>query len=117
MNIRVSAGILLALFGLLAAGAVAGERTPRRLAITVSEDGFSPKRLVVKKGEPVTLVFTRRTDRTCAKEVIIYIDDTNTVARSLPLNTPVEITVSFPKSGERGFACAMKMHGAAIMVE
>lgn len=117
-RIRVLAGFLFAACGLLLmAGASAGEKIPRRLSITVSEDGFSPKRLTVKKGEVVTLVFTRRTDRTCAKEVIIYIGDTNTVARSLPLNTPVEVTVSFPKSGERGFSCAMRMHGGAIMVE
>jgi plastocyanin domain-containing protein len=94
-----------------------GEKTPKRIDVTVTEDGFSPKRLTVKKGEPVTLVFTRRTDRTCAKDVVIYVDDTNTISRKLPLNQPVEVTVTFPKTGERGFACSMKMHGAAIMVE
>lgn len=101
----------------LSVSAARADKAPRRIDVTVTEEGFLPKRLTVKKGEPVTLVFTRRTDRTCAKDVVIYVDDDHTMSRKLPLNQPVEVTVIFPKSGERGFACSMKMHGAAIMVE
>lgn len=93
------------------------EKAPRRIDVSVTEDGFVPKRLVVKKGEPVTLVFTRRTERTCAKDVVIYLDDDRTITRKLPLNQSVEVTVTFQKTGERGFACGMKMHGAAIIIE
>lgn len=113
---RRMAGALVALF--LATGLASGaEKVPKRIDVTVGKDGFSPKRLTVRKAEPVTLVFTRRTAQTCAKDVVIYVDDATTISRELPLNRPVEVTVTFPKTGERGFACSMKMHGAAILVE
>jgi len=92
-------------------------KVPRRIDISVTEDGFVPKQVTTKKGEPVTLVFTRRTDHTCAKDVVVYLEDGRTIARKLPLNQPVEVAVTFEKAGERGFACSMKMHGGAIIVE
>ena len=114
---RVGSLMIAAALTIYATAARPAEKGPRRIGVSVTEEGFVPKRLTVKKGEPVTLVFTRRTDRTCAKDVVIYLDGERTVSRKLPLNQPVEVTVTFPKAGERGFACSMKMHGAAIMVE
>ena len=72
---------------------------PRRIAISVTEKGFDPTGVKVHKGEEVTLVFTRKTNRTCAKEVIVHLDDHQTVDRKLPLDRPVEITATFPKAG------------------
>jgi plastocyanin domain-containing protein len=112
--VSLTVAVVLTIFA-TAAGPT--EKGPRRIDVSVTEGGFVPKRLTVKKGEPVTLIFTRRTDRTCAKDVVIYLDDDRTIMRKLPLNQPVEVTVTFQKAGERGFACSMKMHGAAIMVE
>ncbi len=114
---RVFVLLLAAAYSLRSGALLGGDKAARRIEISVTEEGFSPKRLAVKKGEPVTLVFTRRTDHTCAKDVVIYLDDDKTVSRKLPLNQPVEVAVTFAKSGERGFACSMKMHGGAIMVE
>lgn len=95
----------------------AERKAPRRIDISVTKDGFNPRRIQVKRGEEVTLVFTRRTDETCAKDVIVYVDDDHKIARKLPLNEQVELAVSFPKSGEWGFACGLSMHGGAVMVE
>lgn len=117
MKHQVLASVLIAILALRTGDLFADDKAPRRIDISVTEDGFLPKRLSVKKGEPVTLVFTRRTERTCAKDVVIYLDDDKTVSRKLPLNQTVEVTVTFAKSGERGFACSIKMHGAAIVVE
>lgn len=88
----------------------------RRIEISVTEDGFVPKKFDVKKDEALILVFTRRTERTCAKDVIVYVDDQTKIARFLPLNVPVEIPVTFRIAGEHGFACKMGMRGAAIVV-
>lgn len=88
----------------------------RRIEISMTEEGFVPKKLDVRKGEALILVFTRRTERTCAKDVIIYVDDNTKIARPLPLNVPVDIPVTFRDAGERGFACKMGMRGAAILV-
>lgn len=104
----------------LSPGASAGEgREPpaRTVAISVGEDGFTPKRVTVRKGEEVKLVFTRKTERTCAKEVIVYVTDKDTIRRKLPLDVPVEITVTFPIAGEFGFACPMAMKSGRVFVE
>lgn len=98
--------------------AVAGApRQPRRIALAVTEKGFEPDRVVVKKGEPVVLVFTRKVERTCTKEVVIRIDDKQKIETKLPLNTPVELAVTFPKAGELSYACAMGMDKGVISVQ
>lgn len=106
------------LAGTLSAGTLSadGSTEARRIEISVTEDGFVPKKFDVKRDEALILVFTRRTDRTCAKDVIVYVDDNAKIARFLPLNVPVEVSVTFPNAGEHGFACKMGMHGAAIFV-
>lgn len=88
-----------------------------RVDVSVTEAGFTPSRIRVQKGRPVTFVFTRRTEHTCAKDVVVYVDSETTVRRRLPVGQPVEITVTFPESGEHGFSCSMKMRGAAVLVE
>lgn len=88
----------------------------RRIDIAVVESGFEPTGIKVASGETVTLVFTRRTEHTCAKEVVVYLSDDKTVKRDLPLNQPVEVTVMFSHPGELGYACGMSMHGGVIEV-
>ena len=46
---------------------------PDRVQIEVVQTGFRPAEVTVGKDHPTTLVFTRRTDATCAKEVEIPI--------------------------------------------
>jgi len=88
-----------------------------RIAINVTEHGFEPSHLLVTKGTPVTLVFERKTDRTCATEVVIHVDERQTIERKLPLNQQVEVAVTFPKSGELTYACGMDMIKGSIHVE
>ena len=73
--------------------------------IQVTEEGFVPNRIEVKKGENTTLVFTRVTDRTCAKDVII---NNNGAHLDLPLNQPVRIALGTVNT-RIPFACGMKM--------
>lgn len=65
----------------------------------------------------MTLAFTRKTDKTCAKEVAVYVNDKDKVEKKLPLNEVVPVTVRFSKSGELGYACAMNMVGGVIVVQ
>ncbi|HMI89716.1 MAG TPA: hypothetical protein VK509_00055, partial [Polyangiales bacterium] len=37
----------------------------------VTEAGFVPANIKVKKGKPVELLITRKTDATCAKDIVI----------------------------------------------
>lgn len=89
----------------------------QRVAVSVTENGFEPSDIRVTKGQPITFVFERKTDATCAKEVIIHVDDGNKIEKQLPLNEPVEVAVTFPKSGDITYACAMDMVKGSIHVQ
>jgi plastocyanin domain-containing protein len=75
-----------------------------RVAISVTEKGFEPTPIQVSKGQPLTLVVTRKTDETCATEVTI---PEYKIDKKLPLNQPVEITFTPDKAGELEYGCAM----------
>ncbi len=92
-------------------------KQPRRIELSITEKGFVPDRVTVTKGEPVILAFTRKTDKTCTKEVIVQLDDKQTVERKLPLNTKVEILVRFATTGELAYACGMDMNKGVIRVQ
>jgi plastocyanin domain-containing protein len=104
-------------------GAAAGESgapavaTPKdgKVTMEVTEAGFVPARIKAKKGEPLTLVITRKTDATCAKDIVI---DEHNVHTALPLNKAVSVTFTPNKTGELKFGCAMdKMVGGVLLIE
>jgi len=81
----------------------------------VTEDGYVPGSLTVKQGQPLKLVVTRKTEATCATELLIDGTDINA---PLPLNTPVEIAWTPTKSGSVKYGCAMdKMISGVLLVE
>jgi plastocyanin domain-containing protein len=88
-----------------------------RLEVSVTKRGFDPDSINVPANKPLTLVFTRKTDSTCAKSVVLTLDDGKKIERELPLNKPVEIAVTFPKAGKLGYACAMDMAKGVIVVQ
>ncbi|MBA3396296.1 MAG: cupredoxin domain-containing protein [Deltaproteobacteria bacterium] len=87
-----------------------------RLEISVTAKGFEPDNLSVPSGKPVTLVFTRKTESTCAKEVVIPMDGEK-IERKLPLNEAIAIEVTFPKAGEITYACGMDMVKGTVVVQ
>jgi len=89
---------------------------PGQIQIAVTEQGFEPDPVSVPKGTPVTLVFTRKTDNTCAKEVVLQIADQK-IEKKLPLNQPVQVAATFPDAGKLTYACGMDMIHATIMVQ
>ena len=85
------------------------------IEMKVTEQGFEPSRVTVKKGQPVKLVLTRTTDKTCATDIVI---DEHNVKAALPLNKPVTVGFTPNKTGELKYGCAMeKMVGGVIFVE
>ncbi len=81
--------------------------------VEVTGNGFEPSGLKLKAGAPAKVTFVRKTDETCAKEVVIKEYKIN---RKLPLNEPV--TVGFtPRKGEFTFACGMDMIKGKLIVE
>ena len=88
-----------------------------KLEIAVTEKGFEPDKVTVKKGEPVELVFTRKTDQTCIKEVVLDTGGTKKIQKALPLNKPVTIKTKFTKAGDLKYACNMNMFSGTVTVQ
>jgi len=85
----------------------------RTVEMTVTEDGFVPSKVKAKKGEKVRLVVTRKTDRTCAKEIVIKDHGIN---QPLPLDKPVTVEFTPSKSGEIRYACGMDMVSGVVFI-
>ncbi len=86
----------------------------RTVAIAVTEKGFEPSRVKVAKGEPLKLVVTRKTDDTCAKQIVI--PDAGLKA-DLPLGQPVTLSFTPKSAGEIKYACGMNMVSGVLEVE
>jgi plastocyanin domain-containing protein len=98
-----------------AAPAAPAASAGKTISMAVTEKGFEPANLTVKKGEPVTLAITRKTAKTCANEIVIDEEGINT---KLPLNQEVKVTFTPKKAGTLKFGCAMgKMIGGVLKVE
>ena len=86
------------------------------ISIKVTEKGFEPEKVRVKKGVATTLIFTRTTDATCAKQIVIPVGDQK-ITKDLPLNQPVEVAVTFPNAGDVQYACGMDMVHGVLTVQ
>ena len=84
------------------------------MELAVTEKGFEPARIDVKKGEHLQLVVTRTTDDTCAKKLVIA--DAH-VKAALPLNQPVTIDLTPTRTGEMKYACGMDMLSGVLVVQ
>jgi len=81
--------------------------------LAVTEKGYEPARIEVEGGKPMVLRITRKTTDQCGESVIIAGDP---VSHLLPLNRPVDLPITPPKTGELTFACGMgMMHGALVV--
>ena len=85
----------------------------RTVDMTVTEDGFVPAKVKALKGEKLRLVVTRKTDRTCATEIVI---PNYKINQKLPLNKPVTVELTPKASGEIKYACGMDMITGVIFV-
>jgi plastocyanin domain-containing protein len=98
------------------AKAAAPAKAAKKVEIKVTNEGFEPREVKVKTGEPTALVFTRVTDRTCITAVDV--PDEKVKNFELPLNKPVTLVVTPKKAGVEAFHCsAMGMGNGKLIVE
>jgi plastocyanin domain-containing protein len=87
---------------------------PARFQVAVTDSGFTPNSITVPAGLPVTLVVTRKTDQTCAKEIVF---PAQSIRKELPLNEAVEITLPASGKGEIQYVCGMDMIRGTVVVQ
>ncbi len=101
-SIAIALPVLFALAGPAAGSGAA----PRTVTIEVTKDGFVPAVVKVKAGQPVKLVITRKTEVTCATDIVMKDFGVN---QPLPMGKAVTVTVTPKKKGSYRYACGMDM--------
>lgn len=85
----------------------------RTIAIEANMNGYVPDKIAGKPGEKLKLRFTRTIEGECLEK--LKTPDGKVV--DLPMNTPVDVDVTVPDSGEVKFACGMDMFFAVVVAE
>jgi plastocyanin domain-containing protein len=94
------------------AAAPAKAEVKDRVEVTITEEGFVPSTIPAKAGQPLTLVLTRKAERTCATEILFQGQEGKT---DLPLNKTVEVVYTPKQSGKIRFGCAMGMMVSGVL--
>lgn len=92
---------------------VVGATGVQEAAILV-KGGYSPDVIVVQKGRPVRLTFTRQESSACSEQVLFPDFNQNAL---LPEGEPVTLEFTPEKAGEYGFQCQMGMLRGKLIVE
>ena len=83
--------------------------------ITVTEKGFEPARTTIPRGEPITLIVERKTDKTCATDIVL---EGLAIHETLPLNQPIRINLPADVIGDSlGYHCGMDMHTGVLVAK
>jgi plastocyanin domain-containing protein len=90
-----------------------GTPNSSRVAVTVDGHGYHPASVTVAAGRPTTIVFTRTSDEGCGQQLVF---PSLNIRRDLPLNQPVEVTVT-PPVGTLAFTCGMDMYRGSVVAQ
>lgn len=85
---------------------------PEAIEILVDNGVYTPARIEVPAGQPVTLRFVRKDASPCAEQV--RFDDLG-ISAQLPVARPYDVTVTLPKPGEYEFTCQMRMYRGRLV--
>ncbi len=81
--------------------------------ILVSDGVYTPARIEVSAGKPVTLRFLRKDPSPCAEKALF---DSLGVSVDLPVGKPIDVVVTPLKPGEYEFTCQMHMYRGMLVV-
>jgi len=117
--ITIALMLFLALVVYLTSNVQAQRRTKRRtptiqkLTVALTEKGYQPGSLKLRRGIPAQVTFIRKVSATCGTQVVIPVYD---IKRDLPLNEPVSVAFTPSKSGTFTFSCGMGMLRGSLVV-
>src|SRR5258705_13523337 len=85
----------------------------QKVTIALTEKGYEPSSLKLRRGVPAQLTFIRKVSATCGTQIVISDYD---IKRALPLNEPVRVEFTPKKSGTFTFTCGMGMLRGSLIV-
>lgn len=112
-GVGIACTLLLAIV-LTGTGLAIAKPRMQRATVKITERGYEPVSLKLRRGIHARVTFLRTTDQTCAKEVVL--PDFG-IRRALPLNQPVVITLTPTRKGEFSFTCGMNMMRGNLIVQ
>jgi len=86
----------------------------QEVQLVVTDAGFQPAEVAVAKDRPIRLTVTRKTNQTCATEIVFKEID---VKKDLPLDQAVTIDLPAQPSGTLNYACGMNMVKGSLVVQ
>lgn len=89
-------------------------RKVQTVRISLTERGYQPETFRLKRGVPARIIFIRKTEDDCGKEVVF---PAYNIKRKLPLNKPVTIRFTPRKAGSFSFICGMDMLRGNVIVQ
>ena len=107
--------ILLCLPMNVQAQRLAKRKTPavQRVTVALTEKGYEPTSLKLRRGVPAQVTFIRKVSATCGTQIVIADYD---IRRVLPLNVPVIVEFTPKTSGAFAFTCGMGMLRGSLIV-
>jgi plastocyanin domain-containing protein len=83
-------------------------------SVDLTERGYEPSSIRLRRGIPARVTFTRKVSATCATEVLLA---DYSIRRALPLGEPVVVEFTPQKTGEFTFSCGMGMLRGTVIVK
>jgi len=84
------------------------------IEIIVADGVYTPARIEVPAGKPVTLRFLRKDANPCAEKALF---DGLGISADLPIGKPRDVVVTPPQPGEYEFTCQMRMYRGVLVAK
>lgn len=85
----------------------------QKVTVALTEKGYEPTSLKLRRGIPAQVTFIRKVSATCGTQIVIA---DNNIKRALPLNEPVLVEFTPKKTGTFAFTCGMGMLRGSLIV-
>ena len=86
----------------------------QRVTVALTEKGYEPTTLRLRRGVPAQVTFIRKVSATCGTQIVLPDYD---IKRALPLDDPVLVKFTPKRSGTFAFTCGMGMLRGSLIVQ